>query len=322
MAVLPKRNTDQVKVTGASLTDIVEHRENFDGGLGRDEHRPGTGPIYASEPGDSGGLGIVNPDTGRFTLIGPFTGAPGSITEIEWSPDGKTLYATTGGGVFTLHTIDPNTGTIISTVALSGTGAAVNGLEFDGSGTLFGTTVDTGGGDPSTFVSIDPVTGVSTGIGLTGHITIGGLAFDPSFTTLFGVTSGGSPSILVTIVIGTGVATAVGPAVGVEMSSLEFTADGRLIAGGNDGNLYEMDTATGAATVIGRLGTTKVSGLSMQLQAPAGPRVHDLGISEKDFVAQSAQRSLRQFVRVPGGSSGLVQPEKVGGLLFPTEETP
>lgn len=50
-------------------------------------------------------------------------------------------------------------------------------------------------------------------------------------------------------------------------------------------------------------------------------RVHDHGVSEKDFVAQSAQRALRQFVRVPGGSPGLVLPEKVGGLLFPTEET-
>ena len=319
MAVLPSRNDDQVKVTGARLTDIVEHRENFDGGLGRDEHKPGTGPIYASEPGGGGRLGLIGP--AGFRLIGSFAGAPGPITEIEWSPDGTTLYATTGSGVDTIHTVDPSNGTIISTVALSGPGAVVNGMEFDASGTLFGTTVDAGGGDPSTFVSIDPVTGVVTGIGLTGHITIGGLAFDPSFTTLFGVTSGGSPSILVTIAVGTGVATAVGPAVGVEMSSLEFTADGRLIAGGADGFLYEFDTATGAARRTGPLGTTKGSGLSMR-PISAGPRVHDLGISEKDFVAQSAQRALRQFVRVPGGSAGLVQPTKVGGLLFPTEETP
>ena len=317
MAVLPKRNTDQVKVTGASFTNIVEHRENFDGGLGRVEHQPGNGPIYASEPGNSGRLGLIG--TAGFKVIGSFAGAPGPITEIEWSPDGTTLYATTGSGGDTIHTVDPSNGSIISTVALSGPGVVVNGLEFDASGTLFGTTVDAPQG-PSTFVSIDPVTGVVTGIGLTGHITIGGLAFDPSFTTLFGVTSGGSPSILVTITVGTGVATAVGPAVGVEMSSLEFTADGRLIAGGADGFLYELDTDTGAARRTGTLGTTKVSGLSMR-PTFAGPRVHDLGISEKDFVAQSAQRALRQFVRVPGGSPGLVLPEKVGGLLFPTEET-
>ena len=48
-------------------------------------------------------------------------------------------------------------------------------------------------------------------------------------------------------------------------------------------------------------------------------RVHDLGISDKDYVAQPAQRVIRQDVRKAGGSPGLAQPEKFGGLLFPTE---
>ena len=317
--VLPRRNTDQVKVTGAKLTDIVEHRENFDGGLGRIEHRSGYGPVYASEPGSGGRLGAVG--IFGFEPIGPFSAFPGPITEIEWSPDGATLYATTGGGNDTIHTVDPSNGAVLTTVTLS-VGGAVNGLEFDQSGTLLGTHI-TGPGNPSALYSINPDTGVMALIGLTGIAgAIGGLAFDPSFGTLYGMTSGGSPARLLTIVPGTGVATVVGvSSASVEMSSLEFTADGRLIAGGHDGTLYEIDPSTAVARRIGPLGTTKVSGLSMRPIFP-GPRVHDIGISKNDFVAQSAQRVLRQFVRVPDGSPGLVQPEKVGGLLFPTEETP
>ncbi len=44
MATVPSRNDDQVKVTGAKLKDVVEHRENMDGGVGKAEHEDGGGP--------------------------------------------------------------------------------------------------------------------------------------------------------------------------------------------------------------------------------------------------------------------------------------
>ena len=325
MAVVPDRNDDQVKVTGAKLTDIVQHRECFDGGLGKLERKPGTGPIYTSTPGGDTALGTVDPNTGFVTPIGNFFGDSlgGSITEIEWSPDGKTLYATSGGGDFAIYTIDAHSGEILKRVPLTGAfvSGAINGLEFDASGTLLGTHITTSGG-PSTLVSIVPTTGVVTAIGLTGYITIGGIAFHPTTGVLYGVTSSVSIQELVTIAPGTGVATSVGFGFGIygtiEMSSLEFDAEGRLISGGDDGNLYEIDTSTGLATLIGPLASVgKISGLSMR-PIFSGPRVHDLGITERDHVAQSAQRALRQDVKKPGGSPGLVGPEKSGGLLFPT----
>lgn len=328
MAIVPDRNEDQVKVTGASLTDIVQHRECFDGGLGKLERRPGTGPIYTSTPGGLGttALGTMDPKTGFVTPIGDFFGnILGPITEIEWSPDGKTLYATSGGGDFAIYTIDAHSGEVLTRTPLSGafTDGAIQGLEFDQSGTLLGTHVPSGGGAaPSTLVSIVPATGVVTSIGLTGIDAIGGLAFHRVTGILYGVTSGGSIAELVTIDPGTGVATSVGFGFGIygtiEMSSLEFDAADRLISGGDDGNLYEIDTTTGLATLIGPLaGVGKVSGLSMR-PIFSGPRVHDLGITERDHVAQSAQRALRQDVKKPGGSPGLVPPKRFPGLLFPT----
>lgn len=325
MAVVPDRNDDQVKVTGARLTNIVQHRECFDGGLGRLEHKPGTGPIYTSTPGSAGTIGTVDPKTGFVTPIGNFFGnsLSGSITEIEWSPDGKTLYATSGGGDYAIYIIDAHSGEILNRTSLTGFGAggAINGLEFDPSGTLLGTHISTGGGAPSTLVSIIPDTGVVTAIGLTGYVTIGGIAFHPSTGILYGITSGGSIAELVTIVPGTGVATSVGLVFGIyspiEMSSLEFDAEGRLISGGDDGLLYEIDTSAGTGTLIGPLGgnVTKISGLSMQ-PIFSGPRVHDHGITDKDFVAQSAQRALRQDVRPTGGSPQVSFKKNIGGVFL------
>jgi len=329
MAIVPDRNEDQVKVTGAKLTDIVQHRECMDGGLGKLERRPGTGPIYTSTPGVLGttALGTVDPKTGLVTPIGDFFGDSlgGSITEIEWSPDGRTLYATGGGGDFAIYTIDAHSGEILVRLPLTGafTAGMIQGLEFDASGTLLGTHVAAGGGGaPSTLVSIDPATGVLTSIGLTGVDAIGGLALHRVTGILYGVTSSVAIAELVTIAPSTGAATSMGFTFGiyggVEMSSLEFDKADRLISGGSDGNLYKIDTTTGLATLIGALASVaKISGLSMR-PVFSGPRVHDLGITERDHVSQSAQRALRQDVRVPGGSPGLVPPKKFGGLLFPT----
>jgi hypothetical protein len=47
--------------------------------------------------------------------------------------------------------------------------------------------------------------------------------------------------------------------------SLAFTADGRLVIGGNDGNLYQVDPVTGAATLIGPTGVEEVSGMSLRV---------------------------------------------------------
>jgi hypothetical protein len=44
-----------------------------------------------------------------------------------------------------------------------------------------------------------------------------------------------------------------------------FLADGRLVVAGGDGNLYEIDPVTGAATLIGPTGVEAVSGMSLRV---------------------------------------------------------
>ena len=217
--------------------------------------------MFASDP-QGANLGTVDPLTGLFTVIGPFTGAAGNVTEIEWDPTGITMYATTGGGNYTINTVDPTTGTILPTVAHPF--GALTGLEFDAAGNLLGSEVVSGD-----LVLVDPSTGALVTIGPTGAgNNIGGLAFDAGFTTLYGITSGGAavPPTLLDVNPATGAAVPIATvSVAVEMSSLEFTPGGQLVAGGADGIFYEIDTVTGVATAVGPLvNAGKVSGLSVK----------------------------------------------------------
>jgi hypothetical protein len=47
--------------------------------------------------------------------------------------------------------------------------------------------------------------------------------------------------------------------------ALAFLADGRLVVGGGDGNLYQLDPLTGASTLIGPTGVEAVSGMSQRV---------------------------------------------------------
>jgi len=142
--------------------------------------------LYASNP-KTNELLTVDPPTGLATVVEPFTGADDPITEIEWSPDGTTLYATTGGNSSTIHTIDPVSGTIIDSV--NHTSGNINGLEFDAAENLLGTKATAVQNQiTSQLVVVDPNTGNLTVIGIAILEAIGGLAFDPSFSTLYGIT--------------------------------------------------------------------------------------------------------------------------------------
>ncbi|MCK6484228.1 MAG: GEVED domain-containing protein [Phycisphaerae bacterium] len=231
-----------------------------------ERYQPAVGPMYASNPPSTGNLfGTIDTFTGLFMPIGNFPGAAGGITEIEWSPDGQTLYATTGGGSSMIHTIDPNTSAVLTGVPhIFG---ALNGLEFDSFGRLLGTFIP-GPGGPSNLVAVDTNTGALNLVGPTGFSNIGGLAFDPVSGTLYGVTSGPlpGPPLLLTVNPGTGQALPLAPLpIPASVASLEFTADGRLIAGAGDGNLWQIIPQTGAAFIIGPMGpVNQLSGLSQR----------------------------------------------------------
>ena len=113
---------------------------------------------------------------------------------------------------------------------------------------------------------LDPATGVLTRLGPTGFRVLYGVQFDPGFRTLYAITGDQVPPVLVALDPTTGQGTAIAQTdLPTRATSLAFLADGRLVVAGSDGNLYELDPVTGAATLIGPTGVEVVSGMSLRV---------------------------------------------------------
>jgi hypothetical protein len=50
-----------------------------------------------------------------------------------------------------------------------------------------------------------------------------------------------------------------------QAKAMTFTADGRLLVAGSDGNLYELDPVTGASTRIGPTGVAFIAGMTLRV---------------------------------------------------------
>jgi outer membrane protein assembly factor BamB len=223
---------------------------------------------------------VLNPPTGQAFVLGPPTGdpnlasgAPSAFGVILWSPHNRTLYALGGGFIGVdaqrrLHTLDPDTDAILTTVVITsdtGNTFVVTALGIDARGTLL-VPVNTGGGSLADLGRLDPTTGVVTRLGPTGFGTLFGLQFDPTFRTLYAITGNRVLPVLVSLDPTTGQGTVIAQTnLPTQAESLAFTADGRLVVGGDDGNLYQVDPVTGAATLIGPSGVEEVSSLSLRV---------------------------------------------------------
>jgi len=121
----------------------------------------------------------------------------------------------------------------------------------------------------ATLYGISPTTGVATPIGPIGFARVGSLDFSPVAGRLYGVGFNGTSVVLITIDPGTGAGTQVGPlgfTGNVGVFDIAFRpSDGTLFAVSQGVvsqssavpvNLYTINTATGAATLVGTLGTT------------------------------------------------------------------
>ena len=117
---------------------------------------PGT--LYGSTGNTSNFLITIDPVTGTGTVIDSIYGTNGAVTEIEFREDGV-LFGTTGGGNAEVVTIDPLTG--ISTLIGTHPFGAVNGLEFDNGGVLYGAFYNVNGGSTD-LVTVDQATGALT----------------------------------------------------------------------------------------------------------------------------------------------------------------
>lgn len=180
-------------------------------------------------------------------------------------------------GSFTIVQFDLNTCANLGPVVPDS--HSFTGMEFVG-GTLYGAGIDCGG-CASTLYTLNPATGASTSIGLTGvALPLSGLAYDGGSATMYGIAGGAGPANLYTIDLSTGVATLVG-STGIQAGSLRFGSTGTLFAGGtgpDSGNLYRVNLATGAATLVGNTGLARgVTGLLLA-NATAVPTVNAWGL--------------------------------------------
>ncbi|MEJ2721663.1 MAG: T9SS type A sorting domain-containing protein [bacterium] len=215
---------------------------------------------------NSGRLFLVNPATGMGTEVCdlPFFPDPGA-TEVEYDDLTFRAFVQARDGAFVGRLVDLFTCTPVADMVPT-SDLAFTGLEFVGP-TLYGTAIPFSL-EPSHLMTLDPETGSAVDIGPTGQGPISGLAWDPSTATMYGITGGAAaygPSKLVTVDLGTGWATVIGET-GVSAGGLAFGPDGLLYAAGNNrdgGNLYRIDTADGAASLVGPTGFGGVSGLTL-----------------------------------------------------------
>jgi hypothetical protein len=204
--------------------------------------------------GTTASLATVNVGTGSATTVGtlPFSTAPNNpgVTEIVCQPNATSAataicYAQAAGATDLISQFNLSTGAAIGTPVADN--FSFNGLAYVGS-TLYGTSA-------SSLRTLNPVTGASVAIGLTGVANpISGLAWNG--TTMYGIEGGSVSANLYTINLSTGAATLVGNT-GFTAGSLQFGPDGNLYGGGDSsdgGHLYRVNQTTGAATLVGPSG--------------------------------------------------------------------
>jgi len=197
-----------------------------------------------------------------ITPIGNTETSLGS-TEIECTDDGI-CYSQGRDGNFRIEQVSFNPPVVLGPAVFDR--FAFNGLEYVDD-TLYGTGIQFSC-LPASLYTLDPTTGISNLIGSTmSNRPMSGLAYDKTNDIMYGVDGCGGfgPSHLRTVSIDTSSSTSVGNT-GVTLGSLEFGPDGILYAGGDSadgGNIYSIDTSTGAATLVIPSGFGQVTGLTL-----------------------------------------------------------
>jgi hypothetical protein len=250
-----------------------------------DPHSVPTALVYGTDLLRNTLLGI-NPDTGQATVLGVVSGDLTSATEsrrsfdaLAWSLDGRTLYAlgtalVRGFVKVTLHTLDPDTGAVQTTVMVTmdrpdTTAPGLTALGVDANGELLAAVSFGNVENASELGRLDPATGVVTLLGPTDFRVLYGVQFDPTFRTLYAITGRQLPPVLVSLNPTTGQGTAIAETdLSTQAEAMTLTADGRLLVAGSDGHLYELDPATGASTLIGPMGVEVVRGMSLRVFPP------------------------------------------------------
>jgi hypothetical protein len=258
-----------------------------------------AGVLYASSR--EGILVTLDPATGQGTFVGYL---PYASNEIEYNHLTGRAFSQLPDGNFYGTEFDVATGAGIGPIIYDG--ASYTGLEWLGP-QLYGTVIY-GPGGGSELRILDPFTGASSYVGVTGRGPISGLAYDEASGTLYGIDGGNGPAALLTINRVTGAASAVG-STGFQAGSLEFGPDGALYGGGtgsNAGLLFRIDRNTGAGTFVGYTGLPSVTGL-MLVGAP----------THRD--CQTFTRNGEDTMTINGASCGAPPTAAIAGAGTPSE---
>ena len=236
---------------------------------------PGTGTLFGTDT-NNGNLVTVNLTTGAGIIVGN-TGIF-SVPSLAVDPTTGILYLGEGGGNPNLYTVDPTTGAT-TLVGDSGLGfAAISGMDFSSDGTLYATVniAGDGGTGGDHLATIDKTTGQAIVIGPFGTCTgvivpsegggscsiegIGSIAFDTS-GNLWAVHRGrgasGQPG-LYRVSVSSGSASFITPIEDEDgnpppggATSIQFSCDGTLYGGTNEGRLITINTTSGQFKFIG-----------------------------------------------------------------------
>jgi PEP-CTERM motif len=269
----------------------------------------GLGGHANGDSSQDGSLALIDPNTGAVTVIGHPTGVS-RLSGLAFV--NGVLYGATQGNfpyppvtppsASALVNIDPTTGALISKVAITANGTAINIADLatqPGTGVLYGVQ---GPNDnlngQGLLYTINPLTGVATLVGDT-HSFFDSIAFAHTGTLYL---NAADLDFATGNVVNPRLET-LNPATAAILSTVTTTEfygafgigpNGVLYAGNGDQHkLFRLNPVTGAETLIGDTGRTFVGDIDFFVPEPASLGLISLGGAVLGFFGWRRRRSLR-----------------------------
>jgi DNA-binding beta-propeller fold protein YncE len=206
--------------------------------------------------------------TGARTPAGVISANAGTTSGLAHDPATGTVWVVSTS-TDSLYTVDLATGTATLVGAFGDSAIVMHGLEFDDStGKLYGASSHNGG-----LYEINKATGAATLIGVSGLVSFTNLGYDSANDVMYACNTT-TPESFHIMNRATGATTFVGllGAVSSNPNGMAFNRDNGLLylIDNTTDNLYTIDVTTGAATVIGPMGSGNYLGL-VYIPDPAPP---------------------------------------------------
>lgn len=227
----------------------------------------------------AGDVYLINESTAAGTLVG--SSGVQRLNSLTEDGAGGFLSATSllppaGGGELVSINASTGEGTVGASIDLGGNVVSIRALAVSPAATLFAANNPPAGSVTveTELYTLDPVSGVAELVGQTGLEGLQALTFSPG-GTLYGWSGGGLTGAirpgLVILDPATGLASDVDPAVDdqdLNLQSITFGLDGSTLFGVTNNDLYTIDLASGAATLVGSGAYSDIRGLAAVIPLP------------------------------------------------------